>query len=411
MTQVLQRYLFQRIAVRNKSTHPVKIGIEELRFKKKTQAITNGSIALRDYYEWHKLSDIMVSETFFTHRGKCGGLGRSPSSQNDLLLYDPIMTHCIAKWLLVNYKLNSYPYHDLNIVNIYADLRQSLQIAKTMMTYFKAVLSDTMFERIRFIMVPLYDHKHAQVEKIRQEIPGEIELITDDAIFLSQGQDGIGQASPLVIEDPVSIIMLNDVMKNLSHDVIKYSYEKNKWEQGYLEFDSHGNKRLEFQDSVDFWCKFAIENTLEDQIPSRQNPNQTVYIPTRLAQLFEMIRKFAPQHRFFAVDEPQRWNPSVTSMLRLLLGYNPIRGSKVMKQRQGIELEDPVFMPDFTQVQQMYMNINGMGKISEINDLGEFVDKWVNLGNDYKNANITMDQLVSQLKMINESTLATIHSN
>lgn len=413
MSKGLQRLVFPRSQVRHNGTYPI-IGIDELRLKKQSDIIKNASIPLRDYHEWRKIANLMKYETFFTRRGK--SWGTSVGSQNDLSLYDPIVTHCIAKWLLVDYKLNSYPYHDLNIVNVYTDLRQSLRIAKTMMTYFKTVLSETMFERIRYMMVPLYDHEPIQVEKICQSIPGDVNLISDSAIFFSQPDGGDNDKYPFIIEDPVSIIMLNDVIKNLPHDLVKFSHEKRQWEQAYTDFNPDGLESLRFESDLDFWCKFAIGKTLDDKLPSTRESTQGLYIPTRLAQLFEMIKRCAPQHKFLAVDEPQRWNPTFLSMIKLCLGYEPIRGSKIIEsqmdsiwRKSGRGGNGPVFTTDFTQIQQMYMNINGMGRTSEIDDLGEFVDKWVNLGQDYDQS-FTREKLESQLQMINESSLAVIHS-
>lgn len=142
--------------VRFKATYPL-IEIEQLRNGKSFNVGETGTLALRDYFEWRALPSIMRHETFFTQRNKL--LDQVTNSTERLSLYDPILTHCIAKWLLVDYKLNSYPYSDLNIINIYTNLPQSLRIAKSMMSYFQLVLSEDMFERIKYIMVPLHSHQ------------------------------------------------------------------------------------------------------------------------------------------------------------------------------------------------------------------------------------------------------------
>ena len=97
-----------------------------------------GRIPLRDYIEWRNFPNIMKRENFFTQRKQMSTGSIDPLLYDSILNYDPVFSECLAKWLLVNYKLNDYPYYDLNIVNIYTDLPQGIQICKSLMTYLKS---------------------------------------------------------------------------------------------------------------------------------------------------------------------------------------------------------------------------------------------------------------------------------
>lgn len=409
----MKRFVASKPQLRFKATYPL-IQIDQLRSKKKFDIGETATIPIRDYYEWMSLPYIMKHETFFTRREKF--VGNSIGPLENLLLYDPILTHCIAKWLLVDYKLNSYPYNDLNIISVFTDLPQALQIAKSMMTYFQMVLSVNMFERIKYFMIPLYDHKSVSSSKLLEGLPGEVRIIADNAVFSSEYSNKMDPGRPFIIEDPVYVLMLNDVIKNTSHDLVRYSAEKNYWEQCYMDINIHGDKTKRFDSEMDYWCNIALKKTLDKYDYSMENKTKEILIPTRLVQLFEILRACAPEHKLFAVDIPQRWNPGFFSMIKLLFGYAPLRASTMVESQKGSIWKGqgndsgPTFTTDFTQIQQLYMSINESGKLCEVEDMSDFVDRWVDLSMEQV-GNSTKDKLESQLEMINTSSLAILHSS
>ncbi|CCE90406.1 type II protein arginine methyltransferase TDEL_0B02770 [Torulaspora delbrueckii] len=398
--------------VRFKATYPL-IEIEQLRNGKSFNVGETGTLALRDYFEWRALPSIMRHETFFTQRNKL--LDQVTNSTERLSLYDPILTHCIAKWLLVDYKLNSYPYSDLNIINIYTNLPQSLRIAKSMMSYFQLVLSEDMFERIKYIMVPLHSHQKRPSTKLTSGIPGKVQIVHDRAVFSSQVSNKYNPR-PFVIEDPVYFLMLDDVLKNTSHDLVKYNQEAGKWEQCYVDIDEHGRRTRRFDSEMDYWCQIALKRALKEHDPSATAKTEGVLIPTRLIQLFELLKECAPAHKLFAIDTPQRWDPSFFSMIKLLLGHKPLRASQILEpERSSIwsgrrDDHAPRFAIDFAQAQQLYMSINENNRLCEVKDMSEFVDQWFDARSDVM-GELTKDKLNSQLEVIDGSLLAILHSS
>lgn len=331
-----------------------------------------------------------------------------------LTLYDPILTHSIARWLLVDCKLNYYPYSDLNIMNIYTDLPQSLRIAESMMSYLKRVLSKNLFERIRYTMVPLHSHRQKISTKLTKNIPGEVQVISDAAIFASESSD-FPRPQQFVIEDPVYFLMLNDILKNTSHDLARHNGDLKQWEQCYMDINESGGKSRRFDVDLDYWCESALPRALETNDPAATKQSEGFYLPTRLIQLFDLLKTFAPAHKLFAIDTPQRWNPSFLSMIRILAGYQPLRARMIIEpQKSSIwagrhEEKSPRFTVDFAQIQQLYTGINESAKFCEVDDMPDFVNQWLDLSSE-EAGGLSRDVLNSQLEMIDGSELATLHS-
>ncbi|CDF90741.1 ZYBA0S08-01904g1_1 [Zygosaccharomyces bailii CLIB 213] len=396
----MYRLLLRRPQVRFKSNYPL-VQIEELR----THTLRSGetaTIPMRDYYEWETMPDIMKRERFFTARNPS-----LASTMEDLVLYDPIVTHCIANWLLVDYKLNAYPYYDLNIVNVFTDVQQAVRIVQSMMSYFQSALSRNMFERIKYFIVPLYSDHVMVTEEQLTGIPGDVRLVENAALFPPNGSN-MSMDKPFSIEDPVYVLLLNDIIKNLSHDLVEYSDSIHKWSQAFMDIHADGTSTKRFDTDMDFWCSYTLKMTLGQDKNNVGQSKTGIHIPTRLVQLFEMIKLCAPEHKLFAIDIPQRWEPSLWSMIKFLLGGGPAPTSQIAGNNLG--RKSAHFISDFTQVQQIYSEVNERGKYCEIQDLSEFVDQWVDLGEVEKYSSATKDRLDAQLETIQCSNLGVLHS-
>lgn len=392
----MNRLFLRRPQVRFQSSYPL-VQIEELRSHTLRPGQT-ATIPLRDYYEWTTMPDLMKHERFFTKRNPVSG-----HAIEDLQFYDPIVTQSIAKWLLVNYKLNAYPYYDLNIVNVFTDLRQAVRISKGMMNYFQSSLSKEMFERIKYFIIPLYNDNTIPIEKFLDRIPGDVRLVENAAIFPPNGSN-IDLEKPFSIEDPVYVLMLNDIIKNLSHDLVQFSDELNRWQQCYVDIHADGTSSQRFEKDMDFWCQYTLQLlSSQDQYLDKKS-----HIPTRLVQLFDMIKICAPEHRLFAIDVPQRWQPSFWTTVKFLLGKNAIPRSQLV----GPSIDEKLmhFIADFTQVKKIYSDINETSKYCEFEDLSEFIDQWTDLSDVEEHSTMTRDRLEAQLEMIRRSSLGVIHT-
>lgn len=392
----MHRLLLRKPQVRFQSRYPV-VQIEELKSPTLRPGQT-ATIPLRDYYEWNTMPDLMKYEKFFTRRNPLAG-----QNMEHLQFYDPIVTQCIAKWLLVDYKLNAYPYYDLNIVNVFTDLRQAVKIAKGMMTYFQSVLSKGMFERIKYFIIPLYNDHTVTTEKLLNGIPGDVRLVENAAIFPPSGSN-IDMEKPFSIEDPVYVLMLNDIIKNLSHDLVRFSNELNQWQQCYMDIHTDGTRSKRFDEDMDFWCQYSLRMVLDQD----QHLEDEFHVPTRLVQLFDMLKICAPEHKMFAIDVPQRWQPSFWTMVKFLLGRNSIPRSQLTGP--SIDEHTMHFIANFNEIQKIYSNVNESAKYCEVEDLAEFVDQWTDLSDVEKHSTLSKDRLNAQWETIHCSNLGVIHT-
>ncbi|GCF01286.1 hypothetical protein ZYGM_000335 [Zygosaccharomyces mellis] len=392
----MNRFLLKKPQVRFQSKYPL-VQIEEL----KSHTLRPGqtaTIPLRDYYEWNTMPNLLKHEKFFTRRNAF-----TVQNIEELLFYDPIVTQCIAKWLLVDYKLNAYPYYDLNIVNVFTDLRQAVKIAKSMMTYFQSILSKGMFERIKYFIIPLYNDHTAITEKILNEIPGDVRIVENAAIFPPSGCN-LEMEKPFSIEDPVYVLMLNDIIKNLSHDLVRFSNRLNRWQQCYMDIHADGSRSRRFDEKTDFWCQYSIRMVLDQN----EYPTEQFHVPTRLVQLFDMLKICAPEHKMFAIDIPQRWQPSLWTMIKLLFGKNLTSTSQELET--STDEQTIHFIANFALLRKIYANVNESAKYCEIEDLSEFVDQWTDLSNVEKHSDLSKDRLNSQMETIHCSNLGVIRT-
>ncbi|CAI4044495.1 type II protein arginine methyltransferase SKDI_11G0590 [Saccharomyces kudriavzevii IFO 1802] len=398
------RFFPLRIQTRLKSDYPL-LTFEQL---VSTNGIRKGQtcrISLRDYLEWQNFPNIMKRENFFTQRKSVSTVSQEdPFLFDNLLDYDPLFSRCLAKWLLVNYKLNDYPYYDLNIVNIYTDLPQGIQLCKSLMTYLKSTLSNNMFQKIKYFMIPLYKCENVP-SKLLDGIPGSVNLIQDYPVSPDLLQ------KKFLIEDPVQILMLNDVIKYTTHDLVRYSSHDDAWQQCFVDVNEIGQKKRTFESDIDYSCKLALEQLFGDQ--SNLVFDKELYIPTKLIEILMTIKNNIPEHRLFAVDTPQRSSPTVISILKSLLYPRKVGSSQVVEQHSDSIFSDKCsgrthFITDFLQLKNVYNDINSSSRSCEVEDIADFVEKWISASE--RGARSLSNRETPQLEDIKNSSLAILHS-
>ncbi|CCD26247.1 type II protein arginine methyltransferase NDAI_0H00730 [Naumovozyma dairenensis CBS 421] len=418
------------------NSHFSNKSFEELSFKgqrirSNQQNLTNSYLSFRDYMEWKNAPRVMQKGTFFDTT-----ITSQNNSKESLLNYDPLFSHCLAKWLWVQYKLNDYPYYDLNILNIYTNLPQDFEICKNIMTYYSKIFSTQDFDRIKLYMVPLfddfYDNKAALLSKNKMgNIPGHV-IFGDEIPFHLRNPLSFGkQSNPsFLIEDPVYILFMNDVIKYSGHDLIKYSSRLKAWEQCYINIDSNGNIIKRFDTNLDYWCKDTLESIFNDN--HSIGMDKEMYIPTSLVQFFKFIHENIPEHRLFAIDIPKRWNPTLLNMLKYFSGiYKAPNSSQVMEYNNnnnicygplishgGNSERSPIeFAVEFLQLQELYQDTNTIGnglRTVQLESLDDFINKWLNV--DIQDTSYPLEQgidlqiLDKQLKMIKHSKLGLLYS-
>lgn len=369
---------------------------------------TEIKLPLRDYYELQNFDSLTNNNNnFFTKK-----YGNSNYRHwENLKAYNPILINSIARWIMVDYKLNFYPYYDLNIVTVYTDLNRSIGLIKHLMGYYREVLSDEMFEKINVYLLPLYHGnnptKHSN--SIMKDTPAYITVLDCLSVFSRTGQKyGIDtfQLNPTlgnlrIGNDPIYLLLLNDIIKYLSHDLVKFSNVNSNWQQCFVNIPSDGKEPTQyFSEDLDFECEDSIYSYFKDVNFQKE---ELYYIPTRLMQLFHYLKHNTPEHKLFAIDKPQICNSNLVSIFKSLCNIdNKGIGSKMMINND----RTITYTNEFSRLQNVYNNINDSLRLCKTEELHEFVDQWSNIEEDGQN----LTNIEIQLKLIRHSSLASLHS-
>lgn len=319
---------------------------------------------LRDFIEWDNINNAQ-RYNFFSKK--------STKVVNEVSTLEPLLSHCMARWLHVQYKLNYYPYYDLNVVCVYTDLNSGIQLAESVVNYFKKLASGDVYDRLNYYLVPLYDTKVDSMARL----PADPKIqIMDKGLLSNHGS--------YQIEDPVFVTMVNDVLRYLSCDLVRYDSQVKKWLQAYIEYDiNKGFIKQEFRE-MDYWCHLTSKLVNTDQ--GYQGHER--YIPTRLINIFTQLHRSLPEHKLFMIDNPQRWTPSLSTMMKLIMGWNshPVTQANISTQlylpwskSTDITRESSTFITDFIQVKKLYTEITEGSKTLELEDLKDFASDWIDI--------------------------------
>lgn len=390
---------------------------------------SNGIIPMRDYMKWINKPQMMVRDTFFNSQRSHLG-----SRQNDSIMdFEPIFTEAQAKWLWTTYTLNDYPYFDLNIVTVFTNLPQCLKICKAIMSFFQRTLSWEQFNRINYFMVPLYQMKGNVSSRIVKEgIPGKVKYINDIKVspFHVLGMENDYNNNNFWVQDPVYIVLMDDIIQNLSHDVVRVNSQYGTWEQGHLKFNTQGtHARGEFHEQLDQLCSKTV-TTLQDCMGEHDGTIQ--YIPSQLIQLFEVIGTLTPEYRIFALDVQEY--PCVyhagSSWKRLLSQWTHWgHGHETFYLGSSVPLNNPdpelrwdqtnryhkvpthvqqsggkiTFAPNFKQLKQICLQFNPNSHTVDLQSLYSFVSQW------YQTKSPEQEKI--PWKALRHSKLALLHSH
>lgn len=345
---------------------------------------TEATVPLRDFVEWVSIQNSRHNN-FFAPKPRY-----RPYSLPSLSLFEPLLSHCLARWLLVDYKLNSYPYYDLNVVTMYTDFHQSLRITRSIVKFLKETAPDDLYQRINCFLVPLYD----ETKEIK--IPDKkIRVIKHGALSAN---------SSLFIEDPVYVLMINDVIRHLSHDYILKT--DTLWKQCYVDIEQDSARSRRFDSQMDYWCQLTYELLKE---PLTKSGLSDTYIPSRLVQLFFILKQCVPEHKLIAMDLSQSRKPSLLQAFKNLCrkgsSYQP---SNVLGPNDILSATEPTtFVSDFSQVKHLYGVINDGMKVCQVESLNDFAKDWTDLEQSAKI--LGANHLEIQAGQLSTSNITVLH--
>lgn len=226
-------------------------------------------------------------------------------------LFRPFYGEAIARYLVTNYKLTLYPYHDLIIYEMGAG-------NGTMMLNILDYIRDTdpeVYQRTKYKIIEISPSlADIQQQNLKESIYagghlGHAEVI-NRSIF----------DWDTYVHSPCFFLAL-EVFDNFAHDAIRYDLETERPQQGSVLIDADGEFYEYYAANLDpVAARFLrirdaaarrpfpsplgprLLRGVRSTLPFAPNFSEPEYIPTRLMQFFDILHAYFPAHRLVASD-------------------------------------------------------------------------------------------------------------
>ena len=227
-------------------------------------------------------------------------------------LFRPYYGEAIARYLVANYKISQYPYHDLIIYEMGAG---------------NGTLMLNILDYIRTTEPDVYDRTRFKIIEISSS------LASLQARTLLRNADSRGHSSKVeiinksifewdqTVPSPCYFLAM-EVFDNFAHDAIRYDPLTEEPLQGTVLIDTNGDFYDFYVPNIDpVAARFLrvrhaatggnyphplsssrFVRHLRTRIPFMPNLSDPEYIPTRLMQFFDILAKYFPGHRLVASD-------------------------------------------------------------------------------------------------------------
>ncbi|KAH3671838.1 hypothetical protein OGAPHI_000024 [Ogataea philodendri] len=264
-------------------------------------------------------------------------------------LLKPSYGQAIARYLLVNYKLNQYPYNDLCIYEIGSG---SNNLMSSILDFIQETHPEV-YERTRYNLVPVSPKLTDKTITIDPKHHDKIRIVNESILGWKRR-----------VNEPCFVMAL-EVFNSLAHDVVRYDIESHQPYQGYVMIDENNEFKEVYSPTLSDWTqhflhlreqsKFSISTLkkhplnqskilkqLKDTFnPLRNHLSDAEYVPTRLLRLFEVLKNYFPNHQLISSDFSKFKKP--------VAGYNSPTVQTMYR--------DELFNTDTYMVKQGYFNI------------------------------------------------------
>lgn len=300
-------------------------------------------------------------------------------------LFQPFYGEALARYIIVNYKLNQYPYNDLIIYEAGAG---NGTLMLNILDYIKENEPDV-YERTKYRIIEisskLFNKQNSRLRKHKDKV----EIINKSVLDWD---------TP--VNEPCFFIAL-EVWDNFSHDVIRYDNDTKQPYQGYVVIDEHNDFQEYYSPKLDQWSRTFLKLRQEGKTPIstlkghplnefyllrkaksimnplRNNLSDPEYIPTRLLKFFTILKDHFPKHQLIASDFayfdktiPGYNSPTVQTMHK----DNMINVDTYMVEQGYFDI---MFPTNFKVMNEMYKQVTG--KESESATHREFLKKWAEI--------------------------------
>lgn len=322
-------------------------------------------------------------------------------------LFRPYYGEAIARYLVSNYKLTLYPYHDLIIYEMGAG-------NGTMMLNVLDFIRDTdheVYQRTKFKIIEISPSlAHLQMKNLQESAHAaghmsHVEII-NRSIF----------DWDTYVHSPCFFLAL-EVFDNFPHDAIRYHVKTELPQQNSVLIDADGEFIQYYHSQLDpIAARFLrvrqaaatrpvptplgprLVRSLRSALPLQSEYTLPEYIPTRLMQFFEILDSYFPAHRLVASDFSSlpdavpgfnapvvqtRYKrrtvpvstPYVCSAICLSLKFPFFHCSDSIQVQQGYF--DIFFPTQFDVIEDIYRAITG--KLTQVASHEDFMRRWAYL--------------------------------
>ncbi|KAK3330101.1 S-adenosyl-L-methionine-dependent methyltransferase [Apodospora peruviana] len=342
--------------------------------------------SLKDEMEFHSL----LSKRYVQFEDELDAA--SPSETRQLWytpteLFRPYYGEAIARYLIANYKLTTYPYHDLTIYEMGAG-RGTLML--NILDYIRDV-DPAVYKRTKFNII---------------EISTQLATLQNSQLLRSAASRGHADKVEIINQSifdwkqPVPspcFFLAFEVFDNFAHDILRYDLTTEQPMQGivliseegdFYEFytptlDPVASRFLRVRDAATGgrykvpYPTSRVGRWLAANRPFAPNLSAPEYIPTRLMQFFDVLGRYFPAHRLLTSD--------FHSLPDAVPGLNaPIVQTRF--QRRPVPVTTPLvhqgyfdimFPTDFRISESMYRVITG--KLTRVLSHEEFMRRWADI--------------------------------
>ncbi|KAF5697081.1 midA like [Fusarium globosum] len=299
-------------------------------------------------------------------------------------LFRPYYGEAIARYLVTNYRLTTYPYHDLLIYEMGAG-RGTLML--NILDYIREV-DPQVYARTKFNIIEIsstlaaLQNRHLLSTAASRGHADKVEIINRSIFDWDQ-----------YVPSPCFFLAM-EVFDNFSHDGIRYDVATEQPLQGHVLIDGDGDFYEFYSQELDplaaryFRVRHAatggnypkpypsnaVLRYLSTKIPFAANLSDPEFIPTRLMQFFDVLEKYFPGHRLVTSDFD--WLPQAVK------GMNaPVVQTRYHRKMVPVTTPlvhqgyfDILFPTDFRVTEAIYRAITG--KLTRVMSHGDFMRKW-----------------------------------
>ncbi|KAI9835705.1 MAG: hypothetical protein M1819_001882 [Sarea resinae] len=339
--------------------------------------------AMRDEPEFHRL----LGERYTAFEDALDA--KSPNVARQLWhtpteLFRPYYGEAIARYLVANYRLSLYPYHDLIIYEMGAgNGTLMLNVLDYIRDFDPSVYARTQYKIIEISSsLAALQQSHLMASASARGHASKVSII-NRSIF----------AWNTYVASPCFFLAL-EVFDNFAHDAIRYDPFTEEPLQGTVLIDAQGefyefytpqldplaSRFLRVRDAA---CATPYPHPLRtpkllrqlrSRLPFAPNLTDPEYIPTRLMEFFDVLHKHFPAHRLLTSD--------FHSLPDTIKGINaPVVQTRY--QRRTVPVSTPLvlqghfdilFPTDFSVTESIYRAITG--KLTRVLSHEEFLQRW-----------------------------------